>query len=108
MPPQHQVSCSSQTPPLSVKGDWEVKVKLEQFPSPPGWTPNLEITRGDFYSLQISGPPADQIGLGIEIIPPFSNLNVMGKGPVTPSENPPLPVEVLEANLSATKIEVPP
>ena len=85
-----------------------IQVKRDQIPFPPGWTPNLGITRGDFYSIQISGPPAEQLSLGIEIIPHFSNLNILGKGSVTTPENPPLPVEVLVANLSATAMEAPP
>ncbi len=68
----------------------------------------MEITLEDFYSFQISGPPAEQLSLGIEIIPHFSNLNIMEKGSVTTLENPPLPVEVLVENLSVITMEAPP
>ncbi len=85
-----------------------VQVKLNQYPFPPGWTPNLEITRVDFYSLQISGPPAEQLKLGFEVFPQFSRREITRKTHMTESEIPPPPLEALVANLSATTMEAPP
>jgi hypothetical protein len=118
--PQHQSSISSRITPIpeepsgvfheNLEGRQllNVQVKLNQYPFPPGWTQPLDITRGDFYSFKISGPHADQLNLGIEVIPQFSRMEITRKTHMTASEIPPPPFEALVANLSVTAMEAQP